>query len=101
MIKNKNKAKATTEHVSCHCKCKFTSPAYNSDQKWNNKTCQCECKNCCTCKRDYSLNPGTCICENSKNSNSHRICSVDSITGLQVVSHHTTHPKIYKLEFGD
>ena len=34
--------------------------------KWNNKTCQCECKNYCTCKKDYSWNPSTCICENSK-----------------------------------
>ena len=23
----------------------------NSNQKWNNKTCQCEFKNCCTCKK--------------------------------------------------
>ena len=26
---------------------------------------------------------------------------VDSNTGLQVVSHHTTHPKIYKLKLSD
>ena len=37
-----------------------------SNQKWNNKTCQGECKNYCTCKKDYSWNPSTCICENSK-----------------------------------
>ena len=28
--------------------------------------CQCECKNYCTCKKDYSWNPSTCICENNK-----------------------------------
>ena len=33
-----------TEHISCDCKCKFNSATYNSNQKWNNKTCQCECK---------------------------------------------------------
>ena len=35
-------------------------------QKWNNETCQCECKNYCTCNKDYSWNPSTCICENYK-----------------------------------
>ena len=36
----------------------------NSNQKWN-KTCQCEFKNY-KCKKDYSWNPSTGICENSK-----------------------------------
>ena len=27
---------------------------------------QCECKNYRKCKKDYSWNPSTCICENSK-----------------------------------
>ena len=45
MITNKNEAKAMTEHISCDCKCKFNSTTCNSNQKWNNKTCQCECKN--------------------------------------------------------
>ena len=40
--------------------------AYNSNQKWNNETCQCECKNCRTYKKYYSWNPSTCIYENSK-----------------------------------
>ena len=26
---------------------------------------QCECKNYRKCKKDYSWNPSTCICENS------------------------------------
>ena len=42
------------------------STTSNSNQKWYNKTCQCECKNHRTCKKDYSWNPSTCICENSK-----------------------------------
>ena len=33
-----------TEHISCTCKCKFNSTICNSNQWWNNKTCQCECK---------------------------------------------------------
>ena len=28
--------------------------------------CQCECKNYPKCQKDYSWNPSTCICENSK-----------------------------------
>ena len=66
MITNKNEAKAMTEHISCDCKCKFNSTICNSNQKWNNKTCQCECKNYRTCKKDYGWNPSTCICENNK-----------------------------------
>ena len=63
---NKNEAKTTARHISCDCKSKFNSTAYNSNQKWNNRTCQCECKNYCKCKKDYSWNPSTDICENSK-----------------------------------
>ena len=66
MITNKNEAKVMIEHISCDCKCKFNSPKCNSKQKWNNKTCQCECKNCHKCEKDYSWNPNTCICESSK-----------------------------------
>ena len=42
MITNKNKAK-----------CGFNNTKCNSNQKWNNKTCQRECKNYRTCKKDY------------------------------------------------
>ena len=45
MITNKNEAKTMTKHISNNCKCKFNSTTCNSNQKWNNKTCQCECKN--------------------------------------------------------
>ena len=65
MITNKDKAKAMTEHISCDCKCKFNIRTCNSKQKWN-KTCQCECKNYFKCGKDYSWNPSTCICQNSK-----------------------------------
>ena len=30
------------------------------------KKCDCQCKNYLKCKKDYSRNPSTCICENSK-----------------------------------
>ena len=39
---------------------------FNLNQKWNNKRCQCECKNYRKCKKHYSWNPSTCICQNSK-----------------------------------
>ena len=54
MITNKNEAKAITKHISCDCKCKFSSTICNSNQKWNNETGQCECKNYLKCTKDYS-----------------------------------------------
>ena len=66
MITNTNEAKITTDHISCDCKCKFNSRTCNSKQNGINKTCQCECKHYCKSKEDYSWNPCTCICENSK-----------------------------------
>ena len=43
------------KHISSDYKYKFNSTACNSNQTWNNKTCQCECKNYCKCKKDFSL----------------------------------------------
>ena len=62
----KNEAKTMTKHISCNCSCKFIITTCRSNQKWNNKTCQCECKNYHNCRKDYSWNPSTCICENRK-----------------------------------
>ena len=62
--KSKDEAKAMTEHISCDFK--FNGTTCNSKQKWNSKTYQCGCKNHCKCKKGYSCNPRTCICENSK-----------------------------------
>ena len=28
-----------TEHISCGCKEKFNSTVWNSNEKWDNKTC--------------------------------------------------------------
>ena len=66
MITNKDEAKAMAEQISCDCKCRLNSTICNSNRKWNNKTCQCECKNYHMCEKDYSLNRMTCICESSK-----------------------------------
>ena len=66
VVTNKNDAKSMTEHISCDCECKPNSKTCNSNQKWNNKTCQYECKNYRKFKKGYSWNPSTCICENSK-----------------------------------
>ena len=38
----------------------------NTNQKWNNDKCRCECKKHNVCERDYILKPATCICENGK-----------------------------------
>ena len=67
MITNRNEAKTLVKQISCNFKCKFNSSTYNSNQKWNNVTCQSECKNYRTYKKDYySWNPKRCICENGK-----------------------------------
>ena len=66
ILTNKNEAKTMTKHISCDCKCKFNSTSCNSNQKWNNETCQCKCRNYRNSKKDYSWNPSTCICENSE-----------------------------------
>ena len=33
------------KRISYDCKCKFNSATCNSNRKWNNETCQCECEN--------------------------------------------------------
>ena len=43
VITNKNEAKKMTKHISCDCKCILNSTTCDSNQKWNNETCQCEC----------------------------------------------------------
>ena len=37
-----NKAKTMVKHIPCDCKCKVNSTTCNSNQKWNNVTCQCD-----------------------------------------------------------
>ena len=49
------------KHISCDCKCKFNSWTCNSNQKWNNEICQCECKNYHTCKNGCRWDSSTCI----------------------------------------
>ena len=70
MITNKNDTKTMTEHISCDCKWNLNSTICKSNQKLDNKTCQCECKKYCTCKKGYGWNPSTFIFENSKYSKS-------------------------------
>ena len=66
MITNKSEAKEMAEHISCDCKCIFNSTKCNLNQKWNTKTCQCECKSYFKYEKVCCWNPSTSICENSK-----------------------------------
>ena len=43
MLTNENEAKTMTKHISCDWKFKFNSTTCNSNRKWNNKICHCEC----------------------------------------------------------
>ena len=45
MITGINESKALTKHISWDCKCEFDGRKCNSNQKWNNDKCRCECKN--------------------------------------------------------
>ena len=65
-----------TKHISCDCKWKFNSTTCNSNQKWNNKTCQCECKIYRMCIKDYTWNPSTYIWQNNKYLKSIAVTSV-------------------------
>ena len=66
LVTIKTKAKAMAEHISYDSKRKFNSTTCNSNQEWNNKTCQCECINYHNCEKENSWNPRACICENCK-----------------------------------
>ena len=66
MITNCNEAKTWVQYILCDCKCIFNSTTWNSNKKWNNETCRCECKIYRTCKKDHSCNHRSCICENRK-----------------------------------
>ena len=50
-------------------KCIFDSRKCNSNQKWNNNKCGCECKNLrkdFLCEKNYIWIPSACTCENGK-----------------------------------
>ena len=66
MITRTYEAKTLVKHIPCDFECKFNSTTSNSNQKWNNDKCQCECKKYPTCKKSYSWNPSKCNFENGK-----------------------------------
>ena len=50
----------------------------------NSETCQCEYKIYRTCKKDYSSNPSTCVCENNEHLRS--ICDTSAIACDEIIS---------------
>ena len=69
MITGIHKLETLTKHISCKFKQKFDGRKCNSNQKWNNDKCQCECKNLkqhYVCKKDYIWNLATCCWKNRK-----------------------------------
>ena len=60
MITGINESEILTKHISCKCECKFNGRKCNSNQKWNNGECRCECKKHHICEKDYIWNPATC-----------------------------------------
>ena len=61
-----DETKTLVKHIWYNCKNRFNSTPYNSYQKWNNGTCQCECKEYHNYKKDCSWNHNKCFYENSK-----------------------------------
>ena len=52
--------KTLTKNISCKCKCKSDGIKCDSNQKWNNDKCQCECKDLKghhVCRKDNIWNP--------------------------------------------
>ena len=43
MITRINELKTLPKHILRECKCKFDGRKCNSNQKWNNNKCRCEC----------------------------------------------------------
>ena len=43
MITKINEAKTLVKYTLCDCKCELKSTTCNSNQRWKNQTCQCEC----------------------------------------------------------
>ena len=66
MTTNKNEAQTLLKHISFDCTNKFNSITHNSNEKWKNKTRQCQIKNNRKCEKIFSWNPSICICENNK-----------------------------------
>ena len=69
MITEINKSETLSKHISCKRECKFDSRKCNSNQKWNNSKCWCDCKNLKeyhVCEKVYIWNPATCTFENGK-----------------------------------
>ena len=66
VIKGINESKTLIRHISYKCKCRFGGRKCNSDQKWNNNKCLCQCKKHHICEKDYIWNPVTYSCQNGK-----------------------------------
>ena len=45
MITGIIESKTLIRHISSECKYKFDGRKWNSNQKWNDDKCRCECKN--------------------------------------------------------
>ena len=57
IVTSQNEAKTMIKYISCDRKCNFNGARCNSNQKWNNKTCSCECKKLLYVQQYYCCNP--------------------------------------------
>ena len=61
-----NESKTLTKHISCEYKCKLDGRKCNSNQKWDNHKCWCECKKHYMGQKDYIWIPVSCRCKYGK-----------------------------------
>ena len=64
MMTEINESGTLSKHISCKRECKFDSRKRNSNQKWNNSKCWCDCKNLKeyhVCEKVYIWNPATYV----------------------------------------
>ena len=55
MITNQSEAKTMTKYISSDYKFKFNGTTFNSNQEWNSKVCQCECKKYCKLEKKRTI----------------------------------------------
>ena len=57
IVTSQNEAKTMIKYISWDRKCNFNGARCNSNQKWNNKTCSCECEKLLYVQQYYCCNP--------------------------------------------
>ena len=72
LMSRTNETRHIKWHETCKCICRLDKIICNSEQKWNEDKCRCECKELIikgVCDKGYVWNPSSCECECDKSCN--------------------------------